>query len=253
MEGAYTRVLASSLVWEAQGSQEGRLGAVAPVHGDIVLAKLAPGQTIELEAHAVKGIGKDHAKFSPVATAAYRLLPRISIKRPFLGAEAEQLVKACPMKVFDIEDLEGGQGSRAVAARPRDCTVCRECLRPEGWAERIELERVDNHFIFSIESTGALTARQLLAEALRVLKEKAQALLAFMDGSAASSSAERSLLVGAGGDSAAAAAASASASAEAGAGSAVARGAGGLPLLPASTAAARTVATMRDPLDEGDD
>jgi len=31
---------------------------------------------------------------------------------------------------------------RAVAARPRDCTLCRECVRGEEWAERVELTRV---------------------------------------------------------------------------------------------------------------
>ena len=33
------------------------------------------GQRIEFEAHCRKGLGKDHTKFSPVATASYRLLP----------------------------------------------------------------------------------------------------------------------------------------------------------------------------------
>ena len=35
------------------------------------------GQSIELEAHCHKGIGKDHTKYSPVATASYRLLPGV--------------------------------------------------------------------------------------------------------------------------------------------------------------------------------
>lgn len=34
-------------------------------------------QAIELEAHAVKGMGKTHAKWSPVATAWYRMLPEV--------------------------------------------------------------------------------------------------------------------------------------------------------------------------------
>jgi hypothetical protein len=51
--------------------------AIASRYPDIVLAKLRPGQAIELEAHAVKGIGKTHAKWSPVATAKYRMLPEV--------------------------------------------------------------------------------------------------------------------------------------------------------------------------------
>jgi DNA-directed RNA polymerase alpha subunit len=36
-------------------------------------------QAIELEAHAVKGVGKVHAKWSPVATAWYRMLPEVKL------------------------------------------------------------------------------------------------------------------------------------------------------------------------------
>ena len=51
---------------------------------------------------------------------------------------------------IDIEDLGKGQ-RQAVAARPRDCTMCRECVRRPGWAETVRLSRVPNHFIFSVE------------------------------------------------------------------------------------------------------
>lgn len=50
-----------------------------PVDDDILLAKLRPGQTISLEAHCTKGVGKEHAKWSPVATAWYRLLPEMRL------------------------------------------------------------------------------------------------------------------------------------------------------------------------------
>jgi DNA-directed RNA polymerase I and III subunit RPAC1 len=107
--GRYTSIFSSSLIWEPTGAQEekfaGRLPA--PVHDDILIAKLAPGQVIELEAWGQKGVGRDHAKFSPVATASYRLLPRIelSAESPFEGDEADQLVAKCPLGVFDIEDI----------------------------------------------------------------------------------------------------------------------------------------------------
>lgn len=161
----YTHVYSSQIKWEPQGTQAERFAVPAgPVHDDILLAKLAPGQTIDVELHAVKGIGKDHAKFSPVATATYRLLPRISLdtETPFVGAEAEALVAACPAHVFDIEELgaPGRAGAAAAAAaaapttrarvaRPRDCTLCRECIRKPEWTKRVKLERVTDHFICS--------------------------------------------------------------------------------------------------------
>lgn len=52
------------------------------VNPKILLAKLRPGQEISMEMHAVKSAGKDHAKFSPVATATYRLMPHIQLLKP---------------------------------------------------------------------------------------------------------------------------------------------------------------------------
>uniref|UniRef100_A0A8D3D8Q7 DNA-directed RNA polymerase RpoA/D/Rpb3-type domain-containing protein n=1 Tax=Scophthalmus maximus TaxID=52904 RepID=A0A8D3D8Q7_SCOMX len=46
---------------------------------------LRPGQELDITMHCVKGIGKDHAKFSPVATASYRLLPEITLLEPVEG------------------------------------------------------------------------------------------------------------------------------------------------------------------------
>nr|ACO14354.1 DNA-directed RNA polymerases I and III subunit RPAC1 [Esox lucius] len=55
---------------------------------DILLAKLRPGQELDIVMHCVKGIGQDHAKFSPVATASYRLLPEITLMKPVEGGES---------------------------------------------------------------------------------------------------------------------------------------------------------------------
>ena len=54
-----------------------------------------------------KGIGKTHAKWSPVCTAWYRMQPDIRLTDKVLGEDAEKLKKTCPMGVFDIEDLAG--------------------------------------------------------------------------------------------------------------------------------------------------
>jgi hypothetical protein len=49
-----------------------------------------------------------HTKWSPVATASYRLLPDPQLKRHddfFRGERAKELVAICPMRVFDLEDM----------------------------------------------------------------------------------------------------------------------------------------------------
>ena len=60
-----------------------------------------------------KGIGRTHAKWSPVCTAYYRNLPDIRFTgQPIVNEEAEELKRVCPMGVFDIEDL-GKKGKKA--------------------------------------------------------------------------------------------------------------------------------------------
>ncbi|KAF5204778.1 Dna-directed rna polymerases i and iii subunit like [Thalictrum thalictroides] len=149
---------------------------ISLTHSDIIIAKLAAKQEIELEAHAVKGIGKTHAKWSPVATAWYRMLPEVELLQEIEDQLAEELVKKCPVKVFDIEDIANGK-KRATVARPRACTLCRECIRGEDWENRVALRRVKDHFIFTIESTGALPPDVLFTEAVKILEDKCERIL----------------------------------------------------------------------------
>lgn len=145
---------------------------------NILIAKLGPGQEIELEAHAVKGIGKTHAKWSPVATAWYRMLPEVVLLEEVEDEAAEELKAKCPVGVFDIEDIGKGK-KRATVARPRACTLCRECIRGgKQWEDRVSLRRLKNHFIFTIESTGSLPPEVLFTEAVKILEDKCERVIA---------------------------------------------------------------------------
>ncbi|KNA15426.1 hypothetical protein SOVF_098360 [Spinacia oleracea] len=66
---------------------------IHPKNPDITIARFGPGQEIELEAHAVKGVGKEHAKWSPVATAWYRMLHEVVLLQDICDEEAEKLVE----------------------------------------------------------------------------------------------------------------------------------------------------------------
>lgn len=173
----HSSVYSSDLIWEPVGEQAEIFSAqpVRPVHDDILIAKLRPGQVIDLVAHCHLGIGEEHAKWSPVSTASYRLHPRVSLVEPVVGKDAAELVAKCPMNVFDIED------SAAVVARERNCSMCRECIRGDGWENRVKLQRERNRFIFSIESTGVLPPDVLFKEAVKILGQKCDAISSEID------------------------------------------------------------------------
>ncbi|KAA6390673.1 MAG: DNA-directed RNA polymerases I and III subunit RPAC1 [Streblomastix strix] len=214
-----SQVLSSDFVWVPEGGQQELFKdkAPAPVIPDILIAKLGPKQEIDIELHAIKGCGKTHAKWSPVCTSTYRLLPEIILKRPITGIAARYLQQTCPLNVFDIEEIKGkyqpddvddeedeeqedqqqkrvmemdkdtkkhNVGTQCVVKRPRNCSMCRECIRG-AWQEKIkdpqkrekvenavELTRAKDYYIFSVESTGVLTSSTLMTNAFDILIEK---------------------------------------------------------------------------------
>nr|WCZ58723.1 DNA-directed RNA polymerases I and III subunit RPAC1 [Seculamonas ecuadoriensis] len=170
------QVTSKMLVWEPIGSQRERFGEIRPVHDDILITKLRPGQSVHIELVAVKGIGADHAKFSPVATASYRLLPHIAVSQELDIEDADRLVQMCPMNVF-----EKNSRGQVDVVRPRNCTMCRECIRHPGWDKKVSLKREKNHFIFTVETTGVLSPPDIVREGLGVLKAKCDSLLAEMN------------------------------------------------------------------------
>ena len=188
-----SQVLSSHLEWIPQGDQGERFseaGGIRPVHPDILVAKLRPGQEIHLEAWCEKGIGKTHAKWSPVATASYRLLPELSFAPAKAGAKAAAAASSAaegadaspppggaprPVAVFDVDAGSALASPAARPMRPRPCKMRpREASAKEaGWEERVKMSRIKDHFIFSIESTGVLPPEVLFQEAVKVLMQKA--------------------------------------------------------------------------------
>ncbi|XP_014217470.1 DNA-directed RNA polymerases I and III subunit RPAC1 [Copidosoma floridanum] len=149
------------------------------IEDNILLCKMRPYQEIHAVMDAVKGIGKDHAKFSPVATASYRLLPHIKIVRPVRGEGAERL-KSCfsPGVVEVVETLKGPE-ARIKNVRYDSCS--RNVFRHHDLKDCVELGRVPDHYIFTIESIGALSSATLFIEAVKVLKEKCKMFIEELD------------------------------------------------------------------------
>lgn len=162
-------VYARDLKFEPQGRQVElfKNTPVAPCDPDILLAKLRPGQEISLRIHCILGIGSDHAKFSPVATASYRLMPVIDIQEPITGELAQKFQACFPLGVVGI-DSEG----QAFIQDARKDTVSREVLRHEEFNGKVKLGRKRDHFIFNVDSTGAMLPSEIFLKSVRVLKNK---------------------------------------------------------------------------------
>jgi DNA-directed RNA polymerase I and III subunit RPAC1 len=148
--------------------------------------KLRPGQAVDIVCFCHLGIGADHAKFSPVATAWYRLLPSIQILSPILGNDARKFARCFPKGVIGLRSVTDAQAKKknspyegnagepeAYVADAMKDTVSREVLRHEEFVGKVKLGRVKDHFIFKIESTGQVESTRLLIESIKILKAKA--------------------------------------------------------------------------------
>lgn len=145
---------------------------IGPCESDILICKMRPNHELNLKLLAVKGLGKDHAKFTPVSCASYRLLPEIRLNQEVIGRDAILLQKCFSPGVIEIDK---NQCAYVKNARYDNCS--RNVYRFPHLADAVTMSRVRNHFIFTIESLGAYQPEEIFIESVKALKKKCSVLL----------------------------------------------------------------------------
>eukprot|EP00485_Elphidium_margaritaceum_P001790 CAMPEP_0202696030 /NCGR_PEP_ID=MMETSP1385-20130828/9417_1 /ASSEMBLY_ACC=CAM_ASM_000861 /TAXON_ID=933848 /ORGANISM="Elphidium margaritaceum" /LENGTH=419 /DNA_ID=CAMNT_0049352125 /DNA_START=16 /DNA_END=1275 /DNA_ORIENTATION=- len=150
---------------------------------NIILVKLGPNQRLKFRARATKGIGKEHAKFSPVAAVGFVQQPNVVLNRErcneLSSAQKKEFVACCPTKVYTYDDKKDEIEIEDVSK----CTYCNECYRKvEELApsidpyEMISITTVPNRYTINIETSGALKPEQVVQMSLQVMRKKLKVL-----------------------------------------------------------------------------
>lgn len=147
---------------------------VRVVHDDILVAKLRVKQEIQVECHCVKGTGEEHAKWSPVATAWYKLYPEVVLLREPQGGEGEALCRELP----GLMEMDGGSVRVADALEyPKLLEKVRRMSGEDEWKDLVQLRKRKDKFVFTIESTGAYAPWEIWEEAVLRVKSKCDKVL----------------------------------------------------------------------------
>ncbi|CAI5928270.1 unnamed protein product [Closterium sp. NIES-65] len=150
----------------------------------IVILKLRKGQEIRLRAIARKGLGKDHAKWSPASPVTFMYEPEITINHTLMDGmtldERREWVDSCPTQVFGID--EHGQvyvENAELYAYDDEVIVKAEELGRPGL---VEIRPRQDSFIFTVESSGALSVERMFLDAIEVLRQKIEGVRLSGDG-----------------------------------------------------------------------
>lgn len=168
----------------------------------VLIGKMRRGQKLALRAIAKKGIGRDHAKYSPSCGATYKFTPKITLnKRATLDMTIEEkrsFVDSCPRKVFALRSVStvpapppadsplkealGQNSSTAPITAEIDiedsmaCIFCGACKEKALDLQRPDLVKVDpepDQMTFVVETSESLTPDEAFLAGIGLLRDKA--------------------------------------------------------------------------------
>lgn len=139
---------------------------VKPAFDKIPIVILGEGEKLVIEGFATKRVGKDHSKWQAGTLCGYKNLPSIEIGE---CNGCGKCIEVCPRDVLVLE------GDRAKATNILECSLCKLCT-DACEAGAIKLTPVLDSFVVSIESSGTIAAKELVARAAQEIRARAEDL-----------------------------------------------------------------------------
>ncbi|MEE9116563.1 MAG: 4Fe-4S binding protein, partial [Thermoplasmata archaeon] len=113
-------------------------------------------------ATAILGTGKEHAKWQSAHGVGYKFNPSISVNNKKWDGD-EACIEVCPADVFKVEK------GKVVVKDEEACIYCMLCEESCGEG-CITVEKDTSRILFQFETDGALTSKETLTRALKLLE-----------------------------------------------------------------------------------
>lgn len=135
---------------------------VEPADKNVPLIDLKEGQRLELEADAVIGVGRDHAKHQGGVAVGYRHLQHVEVV-----GDAAEYEEETPEIIRGVIEVDG----ELIPTEEFDNDLSK---RYEG--KDVAIEDVSETFVFHVESDGSMPVEELVLRAVGTLADRTDEL-----------------------------------------------------------------------------